>query len=183
MRWRYSQRVKKTWLWHAPQSTFDKVVNAISTVLRLVLVFMASGFVVAASSVGLHESGAVGALWFFVAGMAVFVLWNLWDIVKSWGGIPAAQLLVDESHIAIQTPFWRRSFMGHTFVIGEPMEMSVKEVSLLRVGKTIHIYEFRQGETKVRYFAPMYITERSERDLTQALASAGTRLTVPHISR
>lgn len=175
--------MKKTWLWHAPQSTFDKVVNAINTVLRLILVLMASGFVVVASSVGLRDTGPVGALWFFVAGMAGFALWNLWDIVKSWGGIPAAQLLIEEPSIAFQTPFWRRSFTGDTFVVGEPIELSVKEISLFRVGKTIHFYEFRQGETKVRYLAPMSITEESVQELTRALTNVGTRLSVPFIPR
>lgn len=175
--------MKKLWLWHAPQGSFDIALNVFNAVLRLGLVVLAAGFVSASVSAGAGAQGSVGGLWFFVAGAAAFAVWNVWDVAKSWGWIPAARVLIDGSHIAFETPFWRRSFTARTFIAGEPLTLVTREIPVLRAAKSVHTYEFRQGDTKVRYLAPMYITQESAQELKAVLATAGTRLSLPRILR
>ena len=175
--------MQKLWLWHAPHGKFNIGVNAFNAVLRLVLTAVAAWFAVGSVVVGMRGSGPVGALWLFVIAAVVFCLWNLWDVAKSWGWIPAARVLIGESEIAFETPFWRRTFMSETFTVGEPLELEVREHAIIKAAKTMHVYEFHQGDVKARYLAPMYMTYDSAEELRQALARKGTRLKMPYISR
>lgn len=167
--------MQRIWIKHGPEGGLDNAIHALITVVRLVLVVVAGVFVFAATAVATTAT-SVGALWFFIVGMAGVGAWILWDVAKSWGLVPAARLRIDRTQIAFSTPLWGRTFTSTTLCVGEPIALATHEYWVIPAGKNMHVFEFRQGDTAVRYLAPAPMSERSAAKLREALASVDSPL-------
>lgn len=169
--------MQRLWIWHGPRDRADVVITVVGSVVRLAVAAFAVVFVWAGVDVGTQDhSGGVGALWFFLAGATAVAAWIVWDVVKSWGVVPAARLHIADDQIAFSTPLWGRTFTATTLRAGEPIAVSVVTHAVIPAGKTMYVYEFRQGDAVVRYLAPAAISERSAAALDDALAEAGSPL-------
>ena len=149
-------------------------MHVLTTLVRLVLLALAvvmAWAIVAAGFGGGHGSVALGL---FLAGFVILAAWMAWDILKSWGLVPAAHIRIDGDRIAVATPVWRRAFARGSLRAGDPITVTHREVPVVPAGKTVHVYELQQKHASVRYQAPAPLSAGSAAELERMFEEAGS---------